>query len=134
MLTDMQFLVCNFCVQGTSIWLNKLLLNMTETRGYICKAGISVNRILLGYPRKAGLLGTIEHENSLLTLNWTCKHTCQRKIKVLSRHGLYKYTQSTVHYLRSVHKFLPFMHFLKISLKYLLHNTFSPSFTKDAFM
>lgn len=39
-----------------------------------------------------------------------------------------------VNYLRSVHKFIPFMHFLKISLKYLLHNTFSPSFTKDAQM
>lgn len=124
MLNDMQFLVCNFCVQGTSIQLNKLLLNMTETHGHIYKAGISINRILLGYLSKAGLLGTTEHENSLLTLNWTFKHTCQRKRKILSRHGLYKYTQSTVHYLRSVHKFLPFMRFLKISLKYLLHNTF----------
>lgn len=65
---------------------------MTETHGHLCNAGIAINRILLGYLSEAVLLGSIEHENSLLTLNWTFKHTCQKKRKVLSRHGLYKHT------------------------------------------
>lgn len=87
------------------------------------------------YFAKAVLLGTGTWKQPLSTELNIKKYLSKEKTKILPRCVLYIYAKSIVNFLRrcllSFHGFLHYMHFPKISLKYLLWQYFSISFIKN---